>query len=72
MDHLGPHPQRTLELFMVGLCVATGRLRGENLDGLARLADTFGSGEVRLTTGQNVILINVAEAKLPQLIAERY
>jgi len=45
---------------MVGLCVATGRLRGENLEELARLADTFGSGEVRLTTGQNLILINVA------------
>ena len=54
----------------MGLCVPTGRLSSENLEDLARLADAFGNGEVRLTTGQNVILINVAEAKVPELLLE--
>lgn len=69
-DHLGVHPQRLPGLDSVGLCVPTGRLSSENLEELARLADTYGKGELRLTTGQNVILVNVAAAKTPQLLSE--
>lgn len=69
-DHLGVHPQKLPGLDSVGLCVPTGRLSSENLEDLARLADAYGTGEVRLTTGQNVILINVAEAKVPELLSE--
>jgi len=69
-DHLGVQPQRLSGLVSVGLCVPTGRFSSGDLDGLARLADAYGSGELRLTTGQNVILINVAETKVPQLLSE--
>ena len=69
-DHLSVHPQRLPGLDSVGLCVPTGRLSSEDLDGLARLADTYGNGELRLTTGQNVILINVARVKTPELLRE--
>ena len=69
-DHLGVHPQRLPGLDSVGLCFPTGRLTSENLDGLARPADTYGNGELRLTTGQNVILINVDRAKTAELLRE--
>lgn len=54
----------------VGLCVPTGRLNSEHLDGLARLAEVYGTGDLRLTTSQNVILVNVPVTKIPELLAE--
>ncbi|NQW22943.1 MAG: ferredoxin--nitrite reductase [SAR202 cluster bacterium] len=69
-DHLGVHSQNRPGLSSVGLCVPTGRLSSEHLDDLARLADTYGSGELRLTTNQNVILINVVDAVVADLLTE--
>ena len=69
-DHLGVHPQMKLGLYSVGLCVPTGRMVSEQADELARLAEVYGSGEIRLTTGQNAILFNVMEDRLDDLIAE--
>jgi ferredoxin-nitrite reductase len=40
------------------------------VDELARLADVYGTGEIRLTTGQNAIIPNVARERVPQLLQE--
>jgi ferredoxin-nitrite reductase len=40
------------------------------LDELARLADIYGNGEIRLTTGQNAIIPNVAADCVGGLLAE--
>ncbi len=69
-DHLGVHPQKRAGLSSVGLCVTTGRVTTGQLEELARLAEEYGTGQVRLTTGQNAILVNVPDAKLPRLLAE--
>ncbi|MDA0264488.1 MAG: ferredoxin--nitrite reductase [Chloroflexi bacterium] len=69
-DHLGVQAQRAPGLSSVGLSVPTGRVTSSDLDGLARLADSYGNGELRLTTGQNIILANVADAGLPALLSE--
>jgi ferredoxin-nitrite reductase len=69
-DHLGIQPQRLPGLNSVGLAVPTGRVSAENLEDLALLADRYGTGEVRLTTGQNVIIVNVAEQDVPGLLSE--
>ena len=37
---------------------------------MADLADRYGTGEIRLTTDQNAIIVNVPEAKLPALLAD--
>ena len=37
---------------------------------LARLADVYGSGEIRLTTGQNAIILGVPVDDVPLLLAE--
>jgi ferredoxin-nitrite reductase len=69
-DHLGVAPQKQAGLFSVGLCVPTGRTNAADLEELARLADAYGSGETRLTTAQNIILVNIPDAKLDALLAE--
>lgn len=69
-DHLGVSRQRQAGLVAVGLCIPTGRVNPEHLDELARLADIYGNGEIRLTTGQNAIIPNVAADCVGGLLAE--
>jgi ferredoxin-nitrite reductase len=69
-DHLGITPQRQPGLFAVGICITTGRLNPEQLAELARLADFYGNGQVRFTTGQNAIIPNIAGDRVKALLAE--
>jgi ferredoxin-nitrite reductase len=69
-DHLGIVSQRQPELVAVGLCIPTGRVNPDQLDELARLADFYGNGEIRFTTGQNAIIPNVAHERVAALLAE--
>lgn len=69
-DHLGVTRQRQAGLVAVGLCIPTGRVNPEHLDELARLADIYGNGEIRLSTGQNAIIPNVAADCVGGLLAE--
>ncbi|HYM13629.1 MAG TPA: hypothetical protein VEU62_23010 [Bryobacterales bacterium] len=69
-DHLGVTPQKQAGLVAVGLCVPTGRLAPDQMAELAHLADIYGNGQVRLTTGQNAILPNVPAHRVKALLAE--
>ncbi len=69
-DHIGIVPQKDAGLYAVGLCVPVGRTSAAQLEELARLADQYGSGEVRFTVGQNVLLVNVPDHLLPALLDE--
>lgn len=69
-DHMGVSPQKRPELAAVGLCIPAGRMNAEQVDELAYLSETYGSGEVRCTTGQNVILINVPSHRVAALLKE--
>jgi ferredoxin-nitrite reductase len=69
-DHIGRSAQKQGGLLAVGLCVPTGRVTPEQLEELARLADVYGSGEIRLTTGQNAIIPNVAGERVTKLLGE--
>ena len=69
-DHLGLSPQKQPELTAVGLCVPTGRIGPEQIAELADLSDTYGNGQVRCTTGQNVILVNVPKHRIEALLKE--
>ena len=55
-DHLGVVRQKQAGLNYVGLAVPVGRITLDQLFDVARLADEYGNGEVRLTTAQNVII----------------
>jgi len=69
-DHLGIQAQKREGDRSVGLCVVTGRLNPDQMTELARLADQYGNGAVRLTTGQNAILPNVPVQVMPALLRE--
>lgn len=65
-DHVGVHEQDDGNHY-VGLAVPTGRMAGEDMQRLADLAETYGEGELRLTTSQNVLIPHVAPAGLAEL-----
>jgi ferredoxin-nitrite reductase len=69
-DHIGRSLQKQVGLVAVGLCVPTGRVTPEQMDELARLADVYGSGEIRLTTGQNAIIPNVPVDRVTKFYGE--
>jgi ferredoxin-nitrite reductase len=69
-DHVGVHPQRQDGLFYVGCSVPVGRMHGIDLVELARLAETYGDGGVRIGTDQNFIVSGVPEDRLDDLLAE--
>jgi ferredoxin-nitrite reductase len=62
--HLGVHPQRQPGLFYIGVSVPVGRLSAEQMHAIADIADTFGSGDIRLTVWQNLILPDIPADKL--------
>jgi ferredoxin-nitrite reductase len=69
-DHVGVHPQNVAGLSYVGCSVTVGRMAGRDLVEVARLAETYGDGEVRLSTDQNFVLSGVREDRLEDLLAE--
>lgn len=69
-DHIGVHNQKQAGLRFVGLHVPVGRLDADQMLELARLAEVYGSGEIRLTVEQNVIIPNVPESRLSALLSE--
>ncbi len=69
-DHLGFTQQKEPGRYAVGLCVPVGRSSAAEFHEIARLAETYGSGELRFTIDQNVILVNVPDKHLPDLLAE--
>ena len=70
LDHIGVYPQKQSGLNYVGLYIPVGRLYAQDLFDLARLAEVYGSGEIRLTVEQNVIIPNVSNANLDAFLAE--
>ena len=69
-DHMGIFSQKQPGLNAVGLAVPVGRITCEQLLEVARLAETYGDGQVRLTPGQNLIIPNVPDSLLEDLKAE--
>ena len=69
-DHVGVHPQKQPGLVYVGCSVPVGRMHGIELVELARLAETYGDGGVRIGTDQNFIVSGVPEERLDDLLAE--
>jgi ferredoxin-nitrite reductase len=69
-DHIGIFSQKQPSLNYAGLAVPVGRITADQLTELARLAEAYGNGEIRLTTGQNVILPNVPDRKIGDLVEE--
>ncbi|QEC48255.1 hypothetical protein FSW04_12215 [Baekduia soli] len=69
-DHVGVTPQRDGVHSAVGLCVPLGRLRVEQFQGVIALARAYGSGEVRFTHQQNVLIPNVPNDRVASMLSE--
>jgi len=67
-DHVGVNPQND-GLFYVGAAPTVGRVSGTVLHGIADLAEAHGSGRVRLTAQQKLVILDVPEAEVEALVA---
>ncbi|KAJ6810853.1 ferredoxin--nitrite reductase, chloroplastic [Iris pallida] len=69
-DYMGVHPQKQQGLSFVGLHVPVGRVQASDMHELARLADEYGSSELRLTVEQNIVIPNVDSSRVGALLEE--
>ncbi|WP_414512689.1 precorrin-3B synthase [Nostoc sp. PCC 9305] len=60
-QHIGIHPQRQQGLFYIGVVLPLGRLESRQIRGLADLAAKYGSGTLRLTPWQNLLLTDIPQ-----------
>ena len=62
-DHVGVHAQKQPGYSYVGAAVLRGRLSAAQMRAAADLADRFASGELRTTNMQNLLIVNVPNAR---------
>ncbi|UFN48216.1 NirA family protein [Roseomonas sp. OT10] len=67
--HLGVHDQKQEGLQYIGLTLPMARMTVERMRGIADLADRFGSGHLRLTPWQNVLIIDIPRERMPDVQA---
>ncbi len=60
-DHVGIHRQKQDGYVYVGAAVLRGRIQAQQLRAAANAAEAFGSGELRTTIMQNLLVPNVPE-----------
>jgi ferredoxin-nitrite reductase len=68
--HIGFHPQKQAGLFYCGVAVPVGRLTVAQMRGIADIAERHGSGTIRLTVWQNLILSDIPEQNRVAVAAE--
>ena len=67
--HIGVHPQKQQGLSYVGVVLPVGRITVERMRGLAAIADRYGSGTIRLTVWQNLLISDIPNERLPEALA---
>ncbi|MFI1972333.1 sulfite reductase [Streptomyces cinnamoneus] len=67
-DHVGVHRQQDGR-FYVGFAPRVGRVDGATLTKIAALAEDHGSGRLRTTAEQKMIVLDVPEAQVASLVA---
>ncbi|HEU0193407.1 MAG TPA: hypothetical protein VFQ71_04370 [Gaiellales bacterium] len=60
-DHLGVHPQLEPGLYYLGGSTLRGRFTAEQMIGAADIAERFGSGALRCTNRQNIVVLDVPD-----------
>jgi len=67
--HVGVHKQKQPGLSYVGVVIPVGRITAERMRGLADIADRFGSGTIRLTVWQNLLVSDIPDERVPEALA---
>jgi len=68
-EHIGVYPQSN----PIKLCRAAysiGRLYAQDMFDLARIAEVYGTGEIRFTVEQNLIIPNIPDSRLEPFLQE--
>jgi ferredoxin-nitrite reductase len=68
--HIGVHPQSQPGLCYIGVVLPVGRLEAPQLRRLAEIAERYGSGTLRLTVWQNLLISDIPEARVGDAVAE--
>lgn len=66
--HLGVHPQKQAGRNWIGIALKLGRLSPAQIRGLAKLAQDYGDGDIRLTVWQNLLLSGIADADVTTVV----
>ncbi len=69
-DHVGIHAQKQEGYYYAGIGVMRGRMTADQMRVIADLGEHYGSGEVRVTIMQNLLILNVRRAHLQPLAKE--
>jgi ferredoxin-nitrite reductase len=69
-DHIGIYPQKQPGLNFAGLHIPIGRLYAQDMFDLARIAEVYGTGEIRFTVEQNLIIPNIPDSRLKPFLQE--
>ncbi|MBK1660088.1 NirA family protein [Paracraurococcus ruber] len=64
--HVGVHAQAQPGLRWIGVTTPVGRLTAARLRGLAEIAERFGSGTLRLTVWQNLLVSDIPAARVAE------
>jgi sulfite reductase (ferredoxin) len=60
-DHAGIHPQKQPGLVYIGAAVLRGRITPDQMRCAANLAERYGSGDLRTTGAQSLVIVNVPQ-----------
>jgi len=63
-SHIGVHRQKQEGLNWIGVLLPVGKLTTAQMRGLAKVAQEFGDGDIRLTVWQNLLISGVADARV--------
>ncbi|MGH9747853.1 MAG: nitrite/sulfite reductase [Candidatus Acidiferrales bacterium] len=69
-DHVGIHAQKQQGLYYVGAVVLRGRVTAVQMRAAANLAEKYAAGELRTTSMQNLLIINVPRENVEALVCE--
>jgi len=64
LGHVGVHAQKQAGLSYIGVSLPVGRMTSGQMRGLASIADRFGSGTIRLTVWQNLLISDIPNERL--------
>ena len=69
-EHIGVHKQKQAGLNYVGLQIPVGRMYAADMYEFARVADTYGNSDMRLTVEQNLLITNVSDEQVSALLQD--
>jgi ferredoxin-nitrite reductase len=68
--HVGVHRQKQAGMHYVGVVLPVGRITAAQMRGLAKIADRHGSGTIRLTVWQNLLVSDIPTDSLDEVKLE--